>query len=147
MFNEFINIFMNNYVNTGVYLRTLWDELRYNLEIQLKENGYHEISPSHGWIFYNTEEEGSRITELAGKAKITKQSMSALVAQLEDGGYVKKVPDPNDKRAWLLLLTAKGKKVKLVGQQLNYTFEEKWKQKLGEKDYSQLRKLLTKLCE
>ena len=138
---------MTAYINTGVYLRTLWDELRFNLETQLKENGYFDISPSHGWIFYNTEEAGSRITDLAAKAKITKQSMSVLVAQLENGGYVKKTPDPNDKRAWLLVLTTKGKKVKSAGQQINYAFEEQWKKKLGEKDYDQLRQLLMKLCE
>ena len=138
---------MTAYTNTGVYLRILWDELRYNLETQLKENGYDDISPSHGWIFYNTEEGGSRITELAAKAKITKQSMSVLVAQLENGGYVKKTPDPNDKRAWLLVLTAKGKKVKIAGQQINAAFEEQWKKKLGEKDYHQLRQLLMRLCE
>ena len=138
---------MTPYTNTGVYLRILWDELRYNLETQLKENGYDDISPSHGWIFYNTEEEGSRITDLASKAKITKQSMSVLVAQLENGGYVKKTPDPHDKRAWVLVLTAKGKKVKSAGQQINYAFEEQWKKKLGEKDYNHLRQLLMKLCE
>ena len=138
---------MTAYTNTGVYLRILWDELRYNLETQLKENGYDDISPSHGWIFYNTEEEGSRITELAAKAKITKQSMSVLVAQLENGGYVKKTPDLNDKRAWLLVLTAKGKKVKSAGQQINYAFEEQWKKKLGEKDYNQFRQFLMRLCE
>ena len=138
---------MTAYTNTGVYLRILWDELRYNLETQLKENGYDDISPSHGWIFYNTEEEGSRIIDLAAKAKITKQSMSVLVAQLENGGYVKKTPDLNDKRAWLLVLTAKGKKVKSAGQQINYAFEEQWKKKLGEKDYNQFRQFLMRLCE
>ena len=138
---------MAAYINTGVYLRILWDELRYNLETQLKENGYDDISPSHGWIFHNTKEEGSRITELAAVAKITKQSMSVLVAQLENGGYVNKTLDPSDKRAWLLVLTAKGKKVKSAGQQINYAFEEQWKKKLGEKDYNQLRQLLMKLCE
>lgn len=138
---------MAAYTNTGVYLRTLWDELRYNLELQLKENGYDDLSPSHGWIFYNTGEDGSRITDLAAKARITKQSMSVLVAQLENGGYVKKLPDPNDKRAWILVLTAKGKKVKNIGQQINYAFEEQWKNKLGEKEYNQLRQLLMKLCE
>ena len=137
---------MTAYINTGVYLRILWDELRYNLEKQLKEHGYDDISPSHGWIFYNTEEDGSRITDLAAKAKITKQSMSVLVAQLENGGYVKKMPDSNDKRAWLLVLTPKGKKVKSTGQQINYAFEEQWKKKLGEKDYDQLRQLLMRLC-
>jgi DNA-binding MarR family transcriptional regulator len=137
---------MAAYINTGVYLRILWDELRYNLENRLKEYGFEDVSPSHGWIFYNTEETGSRITDLAAKARITKQSMSVLVAQLEQGGYVKKTPDPNDRRAWIVFLTAKGKKVKATGQQINYEFEDRWKKKLGEKDYQQFRQLLEKLC-
>jgi DNA-binding MarR family transcriptional regulator len=137
---------MAAYINTGVYLRILWDELRYNLENRLKEYGFEDVSPSHGWIFYNTEETGSRITDLAAKARITKQSMSVLVAQLEQGGYVKKTPDPSDRRAWILFLTAKGKKVKATGQQINYEFEDRWKKKLGEKDYQQFRQLLEKLC-
>ena len=137
---------MDEYINTGAYLRVLWDELRFNMESQLKEKGFTDVSPSHGWIFHNTKEEGTRITELAAIAKITKQSMSALVAQLEEAGYVKKKPDPTDKRAWLLVLTPKGKKVKESGQEINFAFEKKWEQKLGTKDYNQFRQLLIKLC-
>ena len=137
----------DEYINTGAYLRILSDELRYNMEHQLKEKGFTDVSPSHGWIFHNTKERGSRITDLAAIAKITKQSMSALAAQLEKTGYVKKKTDATDKRAWLLVLTPKGKKVKEVGHEINYLFEKKWEQKLGKKDYSQLRQLLIKLCE
>jgi DNA-binding MarR family transcriptional regulator len=138
---------MDEYINTGAYLRVLWDELRGNMEHQLIEKGFTDVSPSHGWIFHNTKEEGSRVTELAAIAKITKQSMSALVAQLEEAGYVKKKADPADKRAWLLVLTAKGKKVKETGQEINYAYEKSWEQKLGKKDYSQFRQYLRKLCE
>lgn len=137
---------MDNYINTGAYVRILWDELRYNMEHQLREKGFTDISPSHGWIFHNTKEEGTRITELAAIAKITKQSMSALVAQLEEAGYVKKKTDPTDKRAWLLVLTPKGKKVKESGQEINFAFEKRWEQKLGSKDYNQFRQLLMRLC-
>ena len=138
---------MEEYINTGAYLRILWDELRHNMETQLAERGFADVSPSHGWIFHNTKEEGSRITELATIARITKQSMSALVAQLEETGYVKKKPDPTDKRAWLLVLTPKGKKVREVGREINFLFEKNWEQKLGSKDYLQLRQLLMRLCE
>lgn len=138
---------MSEYVNTGAYLRMLWDELRYNMELQLKEKGYEDISPSHGWIFHYTQDAGSRITDLAAIARITKQSMSTLAAQLEEAGYVKKKPDPTDKRAWLLVLTAKGKKIKEAGQSINYNFEKKWEQKLGSSDYQEFRRLLIKLCE
>lgn len=138
---------MDEYINTGAYLRILWDELRDNMETSLKQRGFDDVSPSHGWIFHNTREEGSRITELAAMARITKQSMSALVSQLEQGGYVKKKIDATDKRAWLLVLTAKGKKVKEAGQEINYLFEKRWEEKLGRKEYLQFRKLLVKLCE
>jgi DNA-binding MarR family transcriptional regulator len=138
---------MDEYVNTGAYLRILWDELRYNLENQLKDLGYEDITPSHGWIFSHTKETGSRITELATIARITKQSMSTLAAQLEASGYVKKKPDPTDHRAWLLVLTAKGKKIKEIGQSFNYNYEKKWEEKLGKADYLQFRALLKRLCE
>lgn len=138
---------MDEYINTGAYLRILWDELRSNMEEGLKEKGFVDVSPSHGWIFHNTKDEGSRITELAAIAKITKQSMSALVAQLEEAGYVKKKADATDKRAWLLVLTPKGKKVRDAGHEINREFEKKWEQKLGRKDYDLLRQLLIKLCE
>ena len=101
---------MDEYVNTGVYLRILWDELRYNMELQLNDGGYRDISPSHGWVLYNIKDTGSRITELAVMAKITKQSMSALSAQMEEAGYIKRKPDPTDRRATLFVLTSKGKK-------------------------------------
>ena len=138
---------MDEYINTGAYLRILWDDLRLNMEEQLKEKGFHDVTPSHGWIFHNTKEEGSRITDLAVMAKITKQSMSALVAQLEETGYVKKKVDPTDKRAWLLVLTPKGKRARDAGHEINFEFEKNWEQKLGKKEYSQLRQLLIKLCE
>ena len=137
---------MEDYINTGAYLRVLWDELRSNMEQQLKEKGFTDISPSHGWIFHNTKKEGTRITELAAIAKITKQSMSSLAAQLEEAGYVNKKLDPGDKRAWLLVLTPKGEKVRQAGYDINYSFEKRWEQKLGKKDYSQFRQLLIKLC-
>lgn len=138
---------MDEYINTGAYIRTLWDDLRYNMEQQLKERGFEDVSPSHGWIFHHTKEEGSRITELAAIAKITKQSMSALAAQLEEMGYVTKKKDETDNRAWLLVLTPEGKKVKEAGQQINRQFEKQWEEKLGKEGYAQFRQLLIKLCE
>ena len=136
---------MDEYVNTGVYLRILWDELRYNMELQLSKKGYQDVTPSHGWVLYNTKDAGSRITELAAMAKITKQSMSALAGQMEEAGYIKRKPDPSDKRASLFVLTVKGKKMKELGQMINKEFEKQWQKKLGDKDYNTFRELLQKL--
>jgi DNA-binding MarR family transcriptional regulator len=77
------------------------------------------------------QEEGSRITDLAARVKITKQSMSTLVYQLEEWGYLERRPDPTDKRAVLFAFTEKGREVRKLGRALNYEFEQKWAGKLG----------------
>lgn len=136
-----------NYKNTGAYLRELYDSLVVNLHQHLAEEGYGEISPSHGLVFQYLEEGGSRITTLAAGARMTKQSMSALVYQLEDYGYLKRKPDPGDARAILFYLTTKGQVLKTTAQDLNYQFEQKWKQTLGADEYKKLREMIQKLVE
>ncbi len=138
---------MTIYINTGFYLKALSDDLVGDLHRQLAQRGYAEIRPSHGMVFQYLDEEGSRITDLAARVKITKQSMSTLVYQLEDWGYLQRRPDPTDKRAVLFAFTEKGKEVRKLGQTLNYEFEQKWAVKLGEEDFSRFRTFLKRLWE
>ena len=53
-------------------------------------------------------EDGSRLTDLAEQAQVTKQTASLLVAALEREGLVERVPDPADGRARLIRLHAEG---------------------------------------
>src|SRR5919112_6440625 len=50
---------------------------------------------------------GTRVSDLAEQARVTKQSAGFLVDQLETAGYVERVPDPADGRARLVRLTAR----------------------------------------
>jgi DNA-binding MarR family transcriptional regulator len=136
-----------NYKNTGAYLRELYDSLVANLHHHLAEEGYGEITPSHGLVFQYLEEGGSRVTTLADRAGMTKQSMSALVYQLEEFGYLKRKPDAADARAVLFSLTAKGQALKTKAQGLNYQFEQKWEKTLGVEQYKKFREMIQKLAE
>ncbi|MGC3944380.1 MAG: MarR family transcriptional regulator [Chryseolinea sp.] len=133
------------YINTGAYLRQLYDALVSNLHKRLADEGYPEITPSHGLVFQYLKEAGSRITELAVLAGMTKQSMSALVYQLEDLGYLKRRNDPEDARAVLFVLTPKGSALKQKAQQFNYEFEKNWERTLGTVQYDKFRDYLTLL--
>lgn len=133
------------YKNTGVYLRQLYDSLLVNLHQHLDQDGYGEITPSHGLVFQYLKEKGSRITELAAQASMTKQSMSALVYPLETSGYLKRKDDPLDARAVLFTLTEKGQVLKSKAQQLNYQFEKRWEKKLGVSRYQEFRQMLEEL--
>jgi DNA-binding MarR family transcriptional regulator len=54
---------------------------------------------------------GTRVSDLAAQARVTKQSAAFLVEQLEAAGYVERVPDPADGRARLVRLTARADRV------------------------------------
>jgi DNA-binding MarR family transcriptional regulator len=48
---------------------------------------------------------GSRVSDLAEQARVTKQTAAFLVEQLEKAGYVERVPVPRDGRARLARLS------------------------------------------
>lgn len=74
----------------------------------LRENGRHEITTAHIKLTRNLDEDGARLTELARRASMTKQSMSELVDQVEKTGLIEKKRDPTDGRAKLVCFTEKG---------------------------------------
>jgi DNA-binding MarR family transcriptional regulator len=51
---------------------------------------------------------GTRMTELARRAGVTKQAIGELIVQCEGLGLVKRVSDPTDARAQLVKFTARG---------------------------------------
>ena len=83
-----------------------------SLERQLYEGlaaaGFEDVRPAHYAVFRFLRPEGSRVTELAEDARMTKQSMGELVAYLERRGYVERLPDPHDGRAKIVVWTEAG---------------------------------------
>src|SRR6476660_6739272 len=77
----------------------------------LAQSAYRDIQPAHAAAIQPLWQrpEGVRLTTLAQTARITKQSMGALVDALEQGGYVERVEDPDDGRAARIRLTARGR--------------------------------------
>src|SRR3954447_26272579 len=75
---------------------------------ELVESGYGDIRPTHGCVFRFVHEDGMRLTDLAALAGMTKQSIGEIVDALASRGYVERFPDPADRRAKLIRLTAKG---------------------------------------
>jgi DNA-binding MarR family transcriptional regulator len=77
----------------------------------ITESGYQGIQPAHSAVIQPlwAAADGLRSTDLARVSRMTKQSMSALIADLERGGYVERVEDPDDARAARVRLTARGR--------------------------------------
>jgi DNA-binding MarR family transcriptional regulator len=66
------------------------------------------VSAAHIHITRHLALAGSRLTELAASAGMTKQAMGDLVTQCEAWGLVTRAPDPLDARARLVRFTPTG---------------------------------------
>jgi DNA-binding MarR family transcriptional regulator len=67
-----------------------------------------QVGAAHVHITRHLSVDGSRLTELAGRAGMTKQAMGDLVTQCEAWGLVMREPDPRDARARQVRFTASG---------------------------------------
>lgn len=81
---------------------------------------------------------GSRVSELAAQARVTKQSAASLVEQLEASGYVERVPDPTDGRARLVRLTRRARRLAEVADvEVARTLAE-WSDHVGQERLDQV---------
>jgi len=92
-------------------------------------------------------ERGSRLTDLAEQAQVTKQSAGFLVDQLEREGYVERVPDPGDARARLVRFTERGRDVVAAARKVERQVLNEWRRHLGPERFNALQEALTALRE
>ena len=131
----------------GVLLRAPHHAVVSRIHRGLAARGFTDLHPAHLAVFQNIEAEGSRITELAVRAQITKQSMGYLVDYLEEHGYVRREPDPLDGRAKCVRMTERGWQVMDAAFAIVDELEAEWAARLGEERFQQLRELLGELFE
>ena len=66
------------------------------------------VTPVQLALFRNLDLDGTPLTELAARARITKQSMQELVDKAERFGVVIRRPDPDDRRVKIVAFTPAG---------------------------------------
>jgi DNA-binding MarR family transcriptional regulator len=112
------------------------------LQGALPEAGFPDVRPTHCQVLRGIAPEGSRLTDLASAARMTKQSMSALVDHLEAAGYVERVKDRADARVKAIRLTARGQRAAETIAEIGARMEAEWAAKIGPRRLEQLRTAL-----
>ncbi len=128
--------------------RLLLDAFRaVDLEIDsaLADRGAPEITPGQAGALLHIDRAGTRLTELALRAQISKQAMMQVVDDLQSQGYVRRTPDPSDARAKIVRLTAKGLKQRAEARRVVSAVEARAKRHLGDRRYEALRIALAQL--
>jgi DNA-binding MarR family transcriptional regulator len=123
-------------------LSTAMDDFSAELFERVEAAGYGDLRPGHGCVFGNIDPDGSRLTDLAERARMTKQSVGEVASDLEARGYVERVPDPNDGRAKIIRLTQRGREAQSIGQALIDDLERDWGERFGADRVAALREAL-----
>ena len=111
----------------------------------LVERGFLDFRPALGTIGQHVSDTGSRVTDLAQLAQVSKPTVVYLVNDLERLGYVERVPDPSDGRAKLVRLTERGRQAQQAAREIVAEIEADWSNLLGRRDFATLRRLLERL--
>lgn len=90
---------------------------------------------------------GTRLTDLAEQAQVTKPTATHLVDVLERAGFVERADDPTDGRAKLVRFTRSGRKVLQAARAEEDQITAEWTRHLGERQMRQLREALDMLRE
>ncbi|GAA3438695.1 MarR family winged helix-turn-helix transcriptional regulator [Kutzneria kofuensis] len=134
-------------LNTGLLLYIPYRWLENRVIEALDRAGYGDITAAQMKIVQRIGPDGTRLTELAEQAQVTKQTAGFLVDQLVKAGWVERVPDPTDKRARLVRISARGQEALPIAAAAVAEVEAEWEAHLGKRQMAQLRQVLSRLRE
>ncbi len=113
----------------------------------LEDRGAFELTPAQARALLLVDRTGTRLTELARRAGVTKQAMMQLVDDLQTTGCVRRTPDPEDSRAKVVRLTAKGLRQRARARKAIQAVESRLKRQLGPRRFDVFRTTLEELVE
>ena len=109
--------------------------------------GFDDVTIAQARVLARVSSKGTRITELAELARVSKQTVTFMVDQLERAGYVRRVPDPSDARARLVVFDDRGLAAQQVARRTEAVVQEEWTRHLGRRSTARLHQILTQLRE
>lgn len=112
---------------------------------RMQAHGFAELSNAFVSVLPYISLQGTRSSELAQNAGLTKQAVAKVVKQLETDGLLRREADPADGRAFLVHLTPLGverlQQTRIVAAEVENLYAEI----LGENEREHLRHLLLKI--
>lgn len=109
--------------------------------------GFDDATMAQGRLMMGIDAGGTRLSVLAERAQVSRQTATALVDHLERAGYVVRVPDPSDGRARLVRMTVRAEAALPVARAEEARIEAEWEAHLGTALMAALREALTGLRE
>jgi DNA-binding MarR family transcriptional regulator len=104
----------------------------------LARRGYADLRPALLAVAQHISAPGTRVTELAARAWLTKATVVHAVDELERLGYVTREPDPTDRRAKLVVPTARAREAEEVAREVIADLRNAWAELIGAEEMDAL---------
>ncbi|MBP6104919.1 MAG: MarR family winged helix-turn-helix transcriptional regulator [Steroidobacteraceae bacterium] len=131
--------------NIGQPLIEIAKDFQRRVLTRFAERGHTGLQPAHTAVITNLNLEGTRLTELARHASMTKQGMGQLVDELQRLGYVERVPDPTDNRAKIVRFSERGRRLMLHGVESGDLIQREYARLIGRERLQLLHDILEHL--
>jgi DNA-binding MarR family transcriptional regulator len=119
-----------------------FESVRQRMLAGLHERGFSDLVAAHLDVFQYPGPDNQRPSELAKRARISKQALNYLLGQLELRRYLERRQDDEDQRFKRVLLTQRGQATVRAIREIVLEVEADWEQQLGAERFAQLRGLL-----
>ncbi|HEY6737397.1 MAG TPA: MarR family winged helix-turn-helix transcriptional regulator [Actinopolymorphaceae bacterium] len=126
----------------------VFDRLMAGLHAHLVVAGYDDLRPTHCLnVLRLIECEGTRPVVLARRAGMTPQAMGELVTYLERRGYVRRVPDPVDRRGRVVVFADRGMAAAEVAEAFLADVESEWSHLVGAERFRDMLRVLAEILD
>jgi DNA-binding MarR family transcriptional regulator len=141
------NPFLGQPTPLGSLMTAAGQRLAQELNTALVDAGFPDLRAAHAPVFMALDPEGTRVTELAARTRMTKQAVGELVRYLETRGYLSVAPDPADARVRRVSLTDDGWRAIATGERVIAEFDAWLEESIGAGQVARLRATLTAIAD
>jgi len=131
----------------GALLRVPAQAIQRRIIKELNAAGFDGLAMPHMAVLQFPGPDGVRPGTLAQRAGTSKQAMNRLLGSLETLGYLVRNDTPNEGRARVVRFTKRGRAAYAKVHDILREIEREWSDELGQKDFAQLKAILSRVWE
>jgi DNA-binding MarR family transcriptional regulator len=126
-------------------LRLAYELGRNEMLARVRAAGHPDVTTAMIALFRFAGVHERRPGAIASTARLSKQATNDMLRELERQGYVERHPDPNDGRARIIQLTARGKALDRAVWKAGRDVEQAWREQFGDAEWTVFNDVLEKL--
>lgn len=128
-------------------LDELADDIHRRLMNKLIAQGHHGLKMSFSAVLSHLGFAETRLVDIAERAGMSKQAIGQIADEIEALGYIRRVPDRNDRRAKNVVFTPRGEELIACSLQAMEEVEQELTATLGQEVFHQFKMTIERLTQ